>query len=406
LKKLGTRSNNADMVKIILSSGTNLNNNPSFTNIFCGIIEAPASLSLGNGVSANGNNTFTGVNSFTGLAVSIGLTNTYVTPSTATIYDANSVLQSSVTTSSELAGIHVGGTLASVNLQNGTNIFTSGFNRSNIFMAIGATNVPADFSGGPYYNIIAPNTNICFNSFVNGNLNGGDISYRIWGSGSNCTIFIPTNFWPNNILLANTNLLKFYAAGTNMSYTRSNNADPVIVSFSINTNANNNNSFSNMICAINESPVFLGGGGSVAASVVGTTAAGNATAGYVGEFVNSLVASGSPVSLTTATPANVTSISLTAGDWDVEGNINFSASSATVTGTQGGISTTTASLPTDGSEVYSGVQVTLLSEKDSVSMPRKRINVSSTTTVFLVAQSTFSAGSVGAFGTINARRVR
>lgn len=138
----------------------------------------------------------------------------------------------------------------------------------------------------------------------------------------------------------------------------------------------------------------------------GTTAAGNAVAGTLGEVVSSLIASASPVSLTTATAANVTSISLTAGDWDVDGNINFSASSATVTGTSGGITVTTATVPVDGSEVYSGVQVTLLSENDSVTIPSKRVNVNATTTVYLVGKSTFSAGTVSAFGSIRARRVR
>jgi hypothetical protein len=140
--------------------------------------------------------------------------------------------------------------------------------------------------------------------------------------------------------------------------------------------------------------------------ILGVTDASNATAGNDGEFVSSLIASGSAVSLTTATAANITSISLTAGDWDVEGNIDFSASTATVTGTSGGISTTTATVPTDGSEVYSGVQVTLLSENDAVTLPRKRISISGTTTVYLVGKSTFSAGSVSAFGSITARRVR
>jgi hypothetical protein len=132
----------------------------------------------------------------------------------------------------------------------------------------------------------------------------------------------------------------------------------------------------------------------------------NAVVGGLGEFTNKLVAVGSAISLTTATAANVTSFSLTPGDWDVEGNINFSAASATVTGTQGGIAIVSATLPVDGSEVYSGVQVTLLSEKDSVSLPRKRISLAATTTVYLVAQSTFSAGTVTAFGQMSARRVR
>lgn len=146
--------------------------------------------------------------------------------------------------------------------------------------------------------------------------------------------------------------------------------------------------------------------GTSVANITGSATNDSASAGSIGEYVSSLIASGSAVSLTTATAANVTSISLTAGDWDVEGNINYSAASATVTGTQGGTSSTSATLPTDGSEVFSGVQVTLLSETDSVTLPRKRFSLSGTTTVYLVGKSTFSAGTVSAYGAVTARRVR
>lgn len=140
--------------------------------------------------------------------------------------------------------------------------------------------------------------------------------------------------------------------------------------------------------------------------IVGTTTNNNANAGSVGEYVESLVASGSAVSLTTATAANVTSISLTAGDWDVQGIVNYSTSSATVTGESAGISSTSATLPTDGSEGYSGVQLITTSTTDSITLTRKRMSLSGTTTVYLIGKSTFSVGTVGAFGTINARRVR
>lgn len=154
--------------------------------------------------------------------------------------------------------------------------------------------------------------------------------------------------------------------------------------------------------------VVAGGSGtfSQTGGIIGTTTNNNANAGSVGEYVESLIASGSAVSLTTATAANVTSISLTAGDWDVHGLVNYNASTATVTGASAGISTTSATLPTDGSQAYSGVQLTALSTSDSITLTRKRILISGTTTVYLVASSTFSAGTVGAFGTINARRVR
>ena len=48
--------------------------------------------------------------------------------------------------------------------------------------------------------------------------------------------------------------------------------------------------------------------------IVGTTTNNNAAAGCVGEYVSSAIEYASRVSLTTSTPANVTSISLTAGD--------------------------------------------------------------------------------------------
>lgn len=138
----------------------------------------------------------------------------------------------------------------------------------------------------------------------------------------------------------------------------------------------------------------------------GTTTNNDAAAGKVGEIVSSFVASGSAVSLTTATAANVTSISLTAGDWDVDGNVNFIQTAATITVKVGSISTTSATNSTDGSEVYSGALLTVGTANDGLTLPRKRISISGTTTVYLVTSATFSAGTVTAFGGITARRVR
>jgi len=146
------------------------------------------------------------------------------------------------------------------------------------------------------------------------------------------------------------------------------------------------------------------GTGSVA--IHGTSTNDSAAAGNVGEEIQSLVALGSAVGLTNVTPANITSISLTAGDWDVEGSVNFTMAAATFTQTEAGISSTSATLPSDGSEVYSGLQGTTLTLKDSITLPRKRVSLASTTTVYLVAQAAFSAGTVSGYGAITARRVR
>jgi hypothetical protein len=145
-------------------------------------------------------------------------------------------------------------------------------------------------------------------------------------------------------------------------------------------------------------------------SIVGVTSGANAATGNVGEQVDSIVAVGSAVGLTTATAANVTSISLSAGDWNVSGNVNFTAGSATTA--EGalwviGVNTTSATIPTTGAEVQlAATAVTTTSFKLGASTTSSRINVSATTTVYLVAEATFTAGTVGAYGHLCARRVR
>jgi hypothetical protein len=147
--------------------------------------------------------------------------------------------------------------------------------------------------------------------------------------------------------------------------------------------------------------------------IVGTTTNNNANAGSVGEFITATVAT--PGSgLTTATPLNVTSISLTAGDWDVASVIDFLYTGATVTDIRGGPSLTTATLPTQAGGSGLGTDALAIDPSNFVTVGDTqtldsgpvRVLISATTTVFLVAQATFSAGTVSAFGTIRARRVR
>ena len=77
-----------------------------------------------------------------------------------------------------------------------------------------------------------------------------------------------------------------------------------------------------------------------------------------------------------------------------------------ISGFDDGLTTTTATLPTDGTEAYSAVLLTTGTGTDSITLDRKRINVSGTTTVYLVGQATFSVGTAGGFGSLTARRVR
>lgn len=132
-----------------------------------------------------------------------------------------------------------------------------------------------------------------------------------------------------------------------------------------------------------------------------------ATAGTIGESVTSSIASGSATSLTTATAKNVTSISLTAGDWLVTGEVHITyGASSTATQASSGITQTTGTIPTDGTEGYSDVKISLASGINSVPTPSKEMRLSGTTTVYLVASTTFSAGTANGFGTITAVRIR
>lgn len=138
-------------------------------------------------------------------------------------------------------------------------------------------------------------------------------------------------------------------------------------------------------------------------NIVGTATNNNAAAGSVGEVISSAV---SAVAITTNTLTNVTSISLTAGDWDVFGG---TLTNPAGTSTQGilkvGINTTSATLPTD---VYSITDYTSASAgvPQGMGAPTIRLNLSGTTTVYLVSQITYAISTLTINGTITARRAR
>lgn len=141
-------------------------------------------------------------------------------------------------------------------------------------------------------------------------------------------------------------------------------------------------------------------------SIVGDKSGSTPTAGYLSEFISAGTA-GAGQSLTNNTIANVAAlINLQPGDWDVFGNVNFTETSATVTARSAGISSTIATVPTDGSQVYLGTTTTTTTTNNSIVLPRKRFNISTQTTIYMTAQVAFSAGTVSAFGFLNARRVR
>lgn len=144
-------------------------------------------------------------------------------------------------------------------------------------------------------------------------------------------------------------------------------------------------------------------------NLVGVTGASNAAAGSVGEYVSATLAMGSATSLVTATAKTVTSISLAAGDWDVCGTVGFSpAGGTTITQQIATVNTTTNALQTSpGNGSYAVLSGTHPAGNASV-MPTgtSRLSLAATTTVYLVAQSSFTGSTNAAYGFIGARRVR
>lgn len=139
---------------------------------------------------------------------------------------------------------------------------------------------------------------------------------------------------------------------------------------------------------------------------IGTTTNNNAVAGHVGEYISN---SATGVSVTTATPFNATSISLTAGDWEVSGVIGFIAAGSTVpTLYQVGINTTSATLPTfpTGNNYQQFAATFGTGASNYVNAGPARISLASTTTVYLVGVSNFTASTMTASSFLKARRVR
>jgi len=149
-------------------------------------------------------------------------------------------------------------------------------------------------------------------------------------------------------------------------------------------------------------PIIAGG--------LGTQTNDSAPAGYLGEYLTASLVTGSATALTTATPKNVISLSLTAGDWDVGGVLGIKGGgTTTITYLIGCLSATSATLDTTlGRMAAVSPRSDMLSvlADTHIALPTARISLASTTTIYLVAQAGFATSTCSAFGAIFARRAR
>ena len=140
-----------------------------------------------------------------------------------------------------------------------------------------------------------------------------------------------------------------------------------------------------------------------AASSTGVTDGTDAATGQVGEYLS---AQSTAAAITTATPANLAAISLTAGDWDIQGLSEFIGGTGCIpTLLRSEISVSSASFAGFGQgTLLNGSFGTATTNRQSTNTVR--ISLTATTTVYLVGQSNFSGGTMTARGLIRARRIR
>jgi len=145
--------------------------------------------------------------------------------------------------------------------------------------------------------------------------------------------------------------------------------------------------------------------------IIGTTTNDNAAAGSVGEFITSIIPFSSPAAIVSLATTTITSLSLTAGDWQVWGSIGFipaattnvrfaQVATNTIAGQIGPQETSYRLIMQSSGFVY-GAGAYL-----SGAIPEEIYSVASTTTVFLTARIRYAISTLTAFGFISAVRIR
>ena len=127
-------------------------------------------------------------------------------------------------------------------------------------------------------------------------------------------------------------------------------------------------------------------------------------------YVVSDIASGSAVSLTSPNAANVTSISVPAGEWDFFSNVTYKPAATTnFTLALHSISETSATQDATTGGAYLAYRFpggnVPVSDFNIGPVGPVRKTLAATTTIYLVATSIFTVSTMAAYGIISARRV-
>jgi len=150
------------------------------------------------------------------------------------------------------------------------------------------------------------------------------------------------------------------------------------------------------------SALLAGAGGGSTDTITTSNGTAAAGAGKIGEYLSN---EGS-ASLTNYTAATVATLTLTPGEWDVEGLFYLDPDAASISLCSSGISTTAGSPSGFPNIRQDYLRTTGDSDAHYIIPPKRRFLVATSTTIRLVVVVSFSAGTVSASGHLRARRVR
>jgi hypothetical protein len=261
------------------------------------------------------------------------------------------------------------------------------------FVQFGASYPISLANGGTNANLTASNGGIFYSTASAGAILAGTATaQQLLTSGSNTAPVWSTSTYP----LTNAANTLLYASSANTMAALATANSGVLV-----TSSGGVPSISSTLPAFTTSSITFN---PTTGGIVGTTTNDNAAAGKVGEFVSSVIASGSSVSINSGTSVDLTTISLTAGDWDLWGNINFGSIASAASFIGAWISLTSATLPDNS--LFSGIATVgaSIASQTGITAPNVRLSLSGTTTVYLSGRIFSSNGTM--CGGIYARRVR
>lgn len=144
-------------------------------------------------------------------------------------------------------------------------------------------------------------------------------------------------------------------------------------------------------------------------AIAGITNGSDATSGYIGQYIESIITTLTNVP-TSAQYGDLTSISLPAGDWDVNLVIKFSINGATWSkcfagiGLDPGDDNTGITVTNSGEEAWASTSTAVT--VTTITIPPYRLNLTATTTVYAKMYALYSVGTPQVKGGISARRVR